>query len=135
MTKYVVIHNQLTVLNDLLQWIWRIELIKTAHVAFCTLRCFIHKPAALFMTYCKISLMSVISRDTPTPSYIPMCRNKLNFDKLLHACFLILFFEGCLSTLENFQLVKVILHEVSTCEWYQLIMLMRGFHYTEVLDF
>ena len=135
MTKYVVIHNQLTVLNDLLQWIWRNELIKTAHVVFRTLRCFVCKPAALFMVYCKISLMSVISHDTPTPSYIPMCRNKLNFDKLLHACFLILFFEGCLSTLENFQLVKVILHEVSTCEWYQLIMLRRGFHYTEFLEF
>ena len=92
MTKYVVILNQLTVLIDLLQWLWRNELIKTAHVAFCTLRCFIHKPAALFMTYCKISLMSVISRDTPTPSYIPTCRNKINFDKLLHACFLILFY-------------------------------------------
>ena len=92
MIKYVVIHNQLTVLIDLLQWLWRIELIKTAHVAFRTLRCFVHKPAALFMVYYKISLMSVISHDTPTPSYIPMCRNKLNFDKLLHACFLILFY-------------------------------------------
>ena len=131
----------LSYLTSLLFWLTsfngygEMNLFKTAHVVFRTLRCSVHMPAALFMVYCKISVMSVISCDTPTPSYIPVCRNKINFDKLLHACFLILFFEGCLSTLENFQLVKVILHEVSTCEWYELIMLMRGFHYTEVLEF
>lgn len=45
------------------------------------------------------------------------------------------FLEGCLLTLENFQRVKVILHEVSICEWYQVIMPMTGFHYMEVRDF
>jgi hypothetical protein len=45
------------------------------------------------------------------------------------------FLEGNLSTLKNFELVKVILLEVSICEWYQLIILMIGLHYVEVLVF
>jgi hypothetical protein len=45
------------------------------------------------------------------------------------------FLEGCLSTLEIFQLVKLILHKVSICWWYQLIILMIGLHYVESLCF
>ena len=66
------------------------NLFTTALDAYCMVHCFIHMPAAPFMVYCKISLMSVISPDTPTSSCIPMCRNKLNFDKLFDACFLFL---------------------------------------------
>ena len=73
------------------------NLFTTALVAFCMLRCYIHMPPAPFMVYCKISLMSVISCDTPTSSCVPMCRNKLNFDKLFNARFLLLSFFGRVS--------------------------------------